>query len=461
MRLRLILSFALVVFVSIVSIVLLVRQGTERAVVNFMYRGGALGLEDLVTELEDYYQSQRTWQGVETFVHFLSRGRGRGAGQQFGSGGLSAQGFILADAQGRVLVSSNTSKTDGVLNESELRNAINLEVGGEIVGLLWVEGSTTFSRGAEQFLVDRLSGAAITAALIAGGVSLLLALYLANRLLRPVQNLTNAAQLMSQGDLSQRVPISGNDEMSMLGSAFNHMALTLQQVNESRRALTADIAHELRTPLAVQRAHLEAIQDGIYPLTLENLEPIHDQTLLLSRLVEDLRTLALADSGQITLELVPTDLPSLIRRVVDRFVIQAASQNLSINVDTPGNCPVVNIDPGRIEQLLGNLLSNAMRHTPPGGKIDTRVECSNQQVIVQVRDSGPGIDSQALPHVFERFFRVDKSRSRSEGGTGLGLAIARQIADLHGGKLNASNHPQGGAVFTLVIPIKNMPGGEK
>jgi len=216
--------------------------------------------------------------------------------------------------------------------------------------------------------------------------------------------------------------------------------------------MTADIAHELRTPLAVQMAHLEALQDGIYPLTPESLDPILEQNRLLNHLVEDLRTLALADAGQLKLELVQTDLQTLAGRVAERFRAQASTQQVDIQLSLVPGCPSILVDPTRIEQVLNNLLSNALRYTPSGGKIELSLKTDAQAVKITIHDNGPGISEQALPHIFERFFRADRSRNRSEGGSGLGLAIALQIAELHGGRLTADNAPQGGAVFTLSLP---------
>jgi signal transduction histidine kinase len=257
---------------------------------------------------------------------------------------------------------------------------------------------------------------------------------------------------MGQGDLSQRVPAAGKDELAILGRTFNQMAASLQQAEASRRAMTADIAHELRTPLAVQRAHLEALEDGIYPLSPESLQPIRDQNLLLNRLVEDLRTLALADSGQLALEYTAVDLAALAQRAAERFGPQAAGRGIHIQVGLPPACPPVWADPGRLEQILSNLLSNALRYTPDQGHIQVNLACPSGYVHLQVHDSGPGIPTEALAHVFERFYRADQARSRAEGGSGLGLAIARQLAELHGGALSAANHPQGGALFTLELP---------
>ena len=248
--------------------------------------------------------------------------------------------------------------------------------------------------------------------------------------------------------------IRSDDELARLGHAFNQMADSLQQAEESRRVMTADIAHELRTPLAVQRANLEALQDGVYPLSVENLAPIVEQNHLLIHLVDDLRTLALSDSGQIRLELTPTDLTALAARVVEQFRPQAASQQVSLTLTPPDEpLPPLSLDPIRVEQLLANLLSNALRYTPIGGIINVAITTLPKAVQLTVHDSGPGIPEEALPFIFDRFYRADKSRSRSEGGSGLGLAIARNLARAHGGDLTATNHASGGALFTLHLPL--------
>jgi signal transduction histidine kinase len=219
--------------------------------------------------------------------------------------------------------------------------------------------------------------------------------------------------------------------------------------------MTADIAHELRTPLAVQRANLEALQDGVYPLTAENLAPVIEQNHMLTRLVEDLRTIALADAGQIELERAPTDLTVLVQRMVERFQPQASSQQVSLSFIPPAiSIPQISADPIRLEQVLTNLLSNALRYTPDGGHINLALSTTDGSVRLSIHDSGPGIPEESMPYIFERFYRADKSRARAEGGTGLGLAIARQLARAHGGDLTATNHASGGALFTLILPVK-------
>ena len=477
MRLRLISSFIFIVLVAVASVVLIASQNTASEVRAFMFRGGMTGTEGFVVALEEYYQTNQTWQGVENLfilpgmgqgIGHSGEGTGQGKGQGVGTnsgGGTLNQRLRLADAQGNVLIDTRNEAAGALLSNDDLEQAIPLIANKQTVGYLLPEGGVGFTRTDETALLNRINQAAITAGLIAVSVSLLLALLLAYRLLRPIRDLTRAANQLAQGDLSQQVDVHGDDELANLGRAFNQMAASLEEAEQSRRAMTADIAHELRNPLAVQRANLEALQDGIYPLTSENLNPVLEQNYLLNRLVEDLRTLALVDSGQLALEPTPTDLPVLVTRVVDRYRAQADARRVSLNVSTSEHLPLILLDPGRMEQILGNLLSNALRYTPESGQIDLDtssppkgITMSDDLDIVQiiVHDSGPGIPPEAIPHLFDRFFRGDRARSRDDGGSGLGLAIARKLTHAHGGDLTAQNHPHGGAVFILTLPINSV-----
>jgi len=454
MRLRLFLSFIVVMLVSIATVSLIARLTTAREVNTFMFRGGMLGVERLAVELEAYYVANHTWQGIgRLFDNKMHMEPGSGMGM----GGMMNQRLRLADVQGIVVVDTGSTGSLGHLSPDELSRAIPLRTNRGVVGYLLPETRIAFVLGDQVNLLRRLNRAAIPAVAVGGLVSLLLSVLLTYGLLRPVRELTRATQKMAAGDLSQRVTMRSDGELATLGAAFNQMAESLEKAEESRRAMTADIAHELRTPLAVQRAHLEALQDGVYPLNSENLEPILAQNHLLTRLVEDLRTLALADAGQLTLERVPVDFPALVQRTFSRFSPQAVAKQIRLSFDTSAvtqPLPPLNLDPARIEQILSNLLANALRYTPEGGQIDLSLAREEQTVRLAIHDSGPGIPPEALPHLFERFYRADRARNRAEGGSGLGLVIARQLAQAQGGTIAAANHPNGGAVFTLELPLK-------
>jgi two-component system sensor histidine kinase BaeS len=447
MRLKLFLSFTLIVLVSVSLVAVIARRGAVNEVRTFIFRGGMYGFSDLVAGLENYYSSNGSWQGVQSIFRAPRGGAG-------GFGALVNQQLELANSSGIVVAATQSALVGTQLTTAELANAITLDVGGKTVGYLIIEGGLGLGLGSEQQVLNRLNRGVLLAGLISGALGLVISLALAYTLLRPVRALTIASRKLAEGDLSQRVDVHGKDELATLGHTFNLMADSLQQAEESRRAMTADIAHELRTPLAVQRANLEALQDGVYPLTADNLAPVIEQNYLLTRLVEDLRTLALADAGQIELERSPTDLASLVASVVERFQPQAVTQQVELTIlPSSTSIPAVSLDPVRIEQILTNLLSNAFRFTPMNGQIELSMSATPTKVLVRVHDSGPGIPAESLPYIFGRFYRVDKSRSRAEGGSGLGLAIARQLARAHGGDLTVANHPSGGAEFTLSLPV--------
>lgn len=452
MRWRLILSFVLVVVVAVGAVVVRVRSDSATQVRAYMARGGMAGVEELATQLEAYFAEQGSWEGVETLLASSTHMGGRNPN---GSGNALTQRLRLANSAGLILVDTS-GMPSGSLTSTEQAAAVVLEGNlGRTIGYLSLEGGMTVPQGSETRLLTRLNDAALRGGLIALGIGLVLALFLSASILLPVRNLTKAVDQMSSGDLSQRVEVVGSDELARLGAAFNQMAESLQQSEERRKGMTADIAHELRTPLAVQRAQLEAMQDGVYPLTPEGLQVAIDQTDVLARLVDDLRTMALADAGELTLMLAPVDPGDLLDAVGERFKPQAEAGDVQLSILRPsGKLKLIQGDRVRLEQILNNLLSNALRYTPAGGLVEVRLTLIGNQATISVHDSGPGIPLEALPHIFDRFYRAEKSRSRAEGGTGLGLAISRQLAHLHNGELAARNHPSGGAEFILTLPFQ-------
>lgn len=452
MRLRLILAFIGVALIPILAITVFARQGVAAQVENYMTSGGMVGLDELVDELKNYYNEHQSWQGADSLLIARRGGQGRGMGM----GGMLNQRLRLIAADGILVYDTAGLQSAGVkIGADELAAAVRMKDGkGAVIGYLWAEGGLGGSPGSGQRLIQRLNNISLLAGGVALALAVILALLMGSWLARPLQRLEQAARLMAKGDLGQRVEARGNDELATLGQSFNQMAASLQESEVRRQAMTADIAHELRTPLAVQRAQLEAMQDGIYSMTAENLQVALDQNSTLSRLVEDLRTLALADARELHLERVTVDLRQLAADGLARFQPAALARSISLLLtlgDAP-DCPGVLGDPLRLEQILNNLLANALRHTPDRGSVELSILCEKHFVQLSVHDSGDGIPENALPHLFERFYRADRARSREQGGTGLGLAIARQLAELMDGTLTAANHPMGGAIFTLRFP---------
>ena len=282
----------------------------------------------------------------------------------------------------------------------------------------------------------------VVAAVILGVFSL-------RRVFVPLDELLEAAGRVAEGDYSIRVREKGPKEVRSLGKAFNNMASRLHLTDEKRRNLLADVTHELRTPLTVIQGNLEGMLDGVYPADETNLRSLLDETNLLSRLVEDLRTLALAESGTLKLRKETTDLTMLVRDAAAAFQSQAETAGVALTVETADDIPWLEIDPGRIRQVLSNLLANALRYTPAGGSVCVKLGMEAGRILLEVADTGPGIPAEDLPHIFERFYK-----STDSGGMGLGLAIAKHLVTAHGGEIRAESTVGRGTVMRVGLPTK-------
>jgi signal transduction histidine kinase len=270
-------------------------------------------------------------------------------------------------------------------------------------------------------------------------------------LARPLRHLQQSAAAITQGNLGTQMPLIGTQEFRDVASAFNRMSAALAESEVLRRRMTSDIAHELRSPVSVMRGQLEAMLDGVFPLTTEQLAIVYDQTLHLGRLVEDLRTLTRAEAGQLPLELSQVDPGALVQRVVADFAPLAQDQGITFGADVAPNLPRISADPDRLRQVLANLVANALTHTPGGGNVRVAVASHASAVRFSVSDTGPGLTPEQAAHVFERFYRTDDARQRDQGGSGLGLAIAQELVRLHRGHLWVDSAPGKGSTFSFEI----------
>ena len=321
----------------------------------------------------------------------------------------------------------------------------------------------------EQFLVvltkvlnNRLRSL-LLAALVTVPFGVLVALLIARHISKPISHVSKAARRVAHGDLSARVappPRAKHSEVGELTDNFNAMAASLERLERGRQAMIADIAHELRTPLTILQGHIDAMEDGVLPLDSGSLGTLTKQTQLLARLVEDLRTLSLADAGKLSLERQRFDLGELANTCTAAFAGRANAKSVALTLERPPALPLY-ADADRLLQVLGNLLSNALHYTPAGGEVTVRVRratlhtdvSSEPAAQLTVADSGPGLSEEALGRVFDRFYRADVSRGRTTGGSGLGLAIVQALVTLHGGQVSATNGPQGGARFSVLLPL--------
>ncbi len=289
---------------------------------------------------------------------------------------------------------------------------------------------------------------------VAGVVALLLVAAVARRVLGPIEALTAAARDMERGDLSRRVNVSSSDEIGELARSFDAMADSLSRNEAMRRALVHDVAHELRTPLTNIRAQVEAIQDGLATADGPVIDSLHEDVLLLERLVDDLQDLAAADTGQLGLRPERVDTFAALGAAAAAVATRAQSSGVTVSAIPADGVPPVRADPARLAQILGNLLSNALTHTPAGGRVVLEAARRGSHVEIFVSDTGSGIAREHLPYVFDRFYRADPSRSRRSGGTGLGLAIVRQLVQAQGGHARVESAPGKGARFAFTLPAE-------
>jgi two-component system sensor histidine kinase BaeS len=323
-----------------------------------------------------------------------------------------------------------------------------------LVALVWwlsgIGAFSIFSRVSDRSVFwtgDRLWSLGIVAVIGLFAVSLVV---FVTRVMSPIGDIVGAAHRVADGDLSARVPEKGPPAVRAVATAFNDMAERLARQEKQRRELMADIAHELRTPLSVVQGRLEGLIDGVYPSDASHLEPLLEETRVLTRIVDDLRTLANAESGVLTLEKESTDIGMLLRDAADAVHDEAARKSTTISVAEDPSAPVVVVDPVRMRQVIVNLLANAVRHGG-GSAVTAEARVDAGTLIVRVADTGPGIPADELPHIFDRFYK-----RRGSSGSGLGLTIARTLVRAHGGEITVTSGSGRGSTFTITIPTQRV-----
>ncbi len=363
--------------------------------------------------------------------------------------------FGLADAEGKVLISAEPTSPPGSYLPSDRlqREGVVLSVNNRPIGYLlrasrapaFNPAETLFLRRTYQALALALGGALVVAVVIG--------LWLARRLTRPLQALTEAAQKIAQGNLEQEVAVTTQDEIGQLAQAFNQMSHEVARANQMRRQMTADIAHDLRTPLTVIAGYIESMRDGILAPTPERFAMIYTEIERLQKMVEDLRLLSQADAGELRLNCQAVRPGVILERAASLFQHRATQKGITLRVNGNENLPPVWVDEDRMMQVMDNLLSNALRHTPEGGEVILEVISSEHGVEFIVRDSGEGIPPEEIPKIFERFYRADKSRHTEAGESGLGLAIVKAIVEAHRGRVWAVSVPGGGTAVHFEVPL--------
>ncbi len=417
-----------------------------------------------------YYETNGTWDGINEFFTEMPKREIMDFGTNPGSTPWmeikppepddthevppSPDRLILFDDNGTIIFDSDPTEGEINLSKDVMSRAIPIVVEEVQVGMLISTNSAGFLRPDQINFIRDIFWVILASTVISVVTVVFVSLLLTRRILKPVHSLSAASLKIANGDYSQRVDVHEPNELGEMATAFNAMAVELERQNTLRRRATSDIAHELRTPLSVLQIELESLEDGLTDPTPETLQGLQREVVYLNHLVEDLRILALAESGDMVLNPITLDMGSLATEIVNRVRYTAAEQKIALTLYKVEGDLYLKADEQRVSQILLNLLSNAIQYTPEGGAIHVSVEKNGEWIETSVQDTGIGIAEEDLAHVFERLYRSSQARSRTDGGSGLGLSIVKGLVDLHHGKISVESEVGKGSTFTFALPIQ-------
>lgn len=441
---RLILAFWVVSLSGIVLVAVMAGRASQQGFDSFV---NDVQYKDLVDHLAGYYSAHGSFTGAEYLL--------QAASQQAGNG--LAKEYVVVDPQGNMLLSLTDGPNPGPQppggpSPNLVNIGIPIDVGDKVVALLIpIRLPKSLPDMAAQNL-QQINMSLFIGAVFATVLALALGWIMARSISQPLSDLNEATRAIAQGDLDKQVPITSKDEIGALAGSFNAMTGSLKRSRDLRRQMVADIAHELRNPLSIILGHAEALSEGVLPATPETLDIIYDEARHLSRLVEDLRTLSLSESGELQLQRATLAPQELMNRAAAALTGRAADKGLRLTVSAPDGLPSVSVDMERMQQVLLNLLDNSLKHTASGGSIELTAVLKGDGVEIVVQDSGSGIAPEDLPLVFERFYRSKHSPERIQDGSGLGLAISKALVELHGGQISAESEPGQGTTISIWLP---------
>lgn len=439
---KLIFSFLLVSVFSTGFVVISSRILTNREFERFVSDRYE---HELIEELASYHQQHGSWDGVE--YEFKRFGHAPNS-----PGEKRPLSFSIADNNGYITVAGYEYDNGDLCPQEEFESGIPILVNGESVGRLILPDAPEKSPLDYEFL-RRLNGSIFFSAIATTGLALLLGILLSRNISRPIQELTRATQNMADGALGQQVPVRSRDEIGNLANSFNKMSTDLAHSFDLRKQMTADIAHELRTPLALILGHAEGVKDGVLEPNHENFEIIREEAERLEHLVNDLRTLSLADAGELSVEFQPVNVNNLMSDVHARYLTLFNQKRIALNLELAPGILQATLDPSRFGQVLNNILDNALRHTPEGGFVELKTQLTENRIQLSVKNSGEGVTPEEAKHLFDRFYRVDEARNRNDGGSGLGLAIAKSIVEMHKGQIWAESEKDMGLTVFIQLPF--------
>lgn len=473
-RVKLFLTFLLTTLLVVMGMHFFTRWSLEKGFAEFVEKRQLERVDKIIDVLEEYYAENHGWETLaENKLKWISllwradphrhhppkwiiKQAQRDTTQLWPPATLSEKVNPRWPPFGLRVMLLNADKSI-LFGRDELLSQLRLyaiQSDYQTVGYVGLLPGNPASQASDIYFMERQANLFFWIALVMVALSALIAWFLAYHLGRPLKRITAVAQRLAVGDYKVRLPVESSDEMGQLARNFNDMAAALEQAEQSRRRWVADISHELRTPLSVLRGELEAIMDGIRPLTHEAIKSLSGDVMRLNRLTEDLYQLALSDQGALSYRKVLLDPVPILQEDLAAFIPDFNQKR--INIKWTNRLPkpwLVNADPDRLSQLFRNLLTNSLNHTDPGGQMEIMIQRTKDELLIELADSSPGVSVHDITHLFDRFYRVDSSRNRHLGGAGLGLAICKNIVKAHEGTLSAFHSDLGGLAMRISLPV--------
>ncbi len=441
---KLVLAFITVSMVSTLLVVLFTRWRSNEEFRSFLIDQNR---PSIVVAFSNYYQQHGSWNGISNAK--LTPQQQPEPQPQFDQGPFT----VVDNTTNQVVLAGQGYQTGMVVSPSNISSGIPIQANNKVVGILLINRPVYRIGSPGSTFLDRFNLQILLSGLTAIGLALLLAIILSRTLTRPIRELTSATRIVAEGNLAQQVPVRSRDELGQLATSFNTMSADLVRSLDLRRQMTADIAHELRTPVSIILGHAEAVHDGVLPASAETFEIIREESERLEHLVEDLRTLSMADAGELKLVTRPCSPQQLLHDVQKIYNHQAKQKKITLSISAAPDLPEIEVDPQRMKEVFSNILDNALRYTPENGHIALSASVVEDSMEMRIKDSGPGVASDELDKIFERFYRTEASRTRDQGGSGLGFAIAKSIVERHNGRISAESQPGQGLTVIIKIPI--------
>lgn len=449
LRIKIIAGLVIISFLVAFTLALFTAVNTKRLFSDYLNEYREARQVQWARVLAQYYLQRGSWLGVSQILP-VSREHGM-MGMMRGRRVTSGELIVLADSQGSILAATERF-TRETLRKDEIQRASSIKINEQLVGYVYlkVEYEIPGLATMESQFLSSVYYSTIIGGLLAAIIAALVGISFSNRLVLPLRRLTESAQRITRGQWDVNVDIDREDEVGELAKAFSKMADKLRETEMARKTLVADVAHELRNPLATLRAQLESIQEGVTKPEPDQILLLNDEVIRLSRLVNDLQDLSLAEVGKLNLNKEQTRLDLLLKKVTDYFEGTLREKEIKLIMEVT-LLSSISMDSQRIKQVIINLLMNAIRHTPYGKRIIISGQERDEEIYIEIYNEGDPILTKDLPHIFNRFYRADQGRSREQGGSGLGLAITRGLIEAHGGSVGAANMPEG-VKFFFTLP---------